>query len=303
MTSEHTARRARIGIIIAGASALTLAINDVAVPFAYAQGFSPPAVVFFRFLFLLASLLVLLPIVGLTLRMPRDHAFHALGSGIAAGIATLGLLGSFAHIPVSLALIILYTFPILTALFESIHARKLPSLVEFLCLIAALTGIGIVIGLNEVKLSTLGLVFAGISALGYAASIFWNSIKLRDVDGAIVSFYMAIAGVATTAVFLLVTGTFAMTQAGFSGWLPLLVTCIFFTISFIGMFKAVQLAGGAPTAMLLNLEPVFVMFLAALLLGEELSLPRLLGSAMVIGAVMVSEAWRNRKTLAAGIAS
>ena len=90
-----------------------------------------------------------------------------------------------------------------------------------------------------------------------------------------------------------------MTPAGFGGWLPLLATCFFFTVSFIGMYKAVQWAGGAPTAMLLNLEPVFVMFLAALLLGEALSLPRLLGSAMVIGAVAVSEAWRNRKVAAA----
>jgi|GEM_PF-4144321 len=301
MTSQHQARHSRIGIIIAAASALTLAINDVAVPFAYGQGFSAPTVVFFRFVFLLVSLVALLPLVGLSYRLPRDHAFHALGSGIAAGIATLGLLGAFAYIPVSLALIILYTFPILTALFECAHARRLPSLVEFLCLVVALAGIGIVIGLNEVKLSSLGLMFGGISALGYAVSIFWNSIKLRNADGTVVSYYMAISGVATTALFLLATGTFAVTQAGFSGWLPLLVTCFFFTVSFIGMFKAVQWAGGAPTAMLLNLEPVFVMFLAALLLGEELSLPRLLGSAMVIGAVVVSEAWRNRKTVAVGM--
>ncbi len=61
MASEETARRSRLGIIIAAASALTLAINDVAVPFAYAQGFSAPTVVFFRFLFLLASLVALLP--------------------------------------------------------------------------------------------------------------------------------------------------------------------------------------------------------------------------------------------------
>ncbi|WP_119274838.1 DMT family transporter [Taklimakanibacter deserti] len=298
MTSEDQARRSRIGIIIAAASALTLAINDVAVPFAYGQGFSAPTVVFFRFVFLLVSLAALLPLVGLSYRLPRDHALHALGSGIAAGIATLGLLGAFAYIPVSLALIILYTFPILTALFESAHARRLPSLVEFLCLIVALAGISIVIGLNEVTLSSLGLLFGAISALGYGASIFWNSIKLRNADGTVVSYYMAISGVATTALFLLATGTFAVTQAGFSGWLPLLVTCFFFTVSFIGMFKAVQWAGGAPTAMLLNLEPVFVMFLAALLLGEELSLPRLLGSAMVIGAVAVSEAWRNRKAVA-----
>ena len=302
MTGDHKARRSRLGIIIAAASALTLAINDVAVPFAYAQGFSAPTVVFFRFLFLLLGLVALLPLAGLSYRLSGYHARHALGSGIAAGIATLGLLGAFAHLPVSLALIVLYTYPILTALFESVHARRMPSLVEVICLVVALAGIGIVIGLNDVKLSTLGLILGGISSVGYAASIFWNSIKLRDADGTVVTFYMAISGVAITALLLLATGTFALTQAGFSGWLPLLVTCFFFAVSFIGMFKAVQWAGGAPTAMLLNLEPVFVMFLAALLLGEELSLPRLLGSAMVIGAVVVSEAWRNRRTTALEVA-
>jgi drug/metabolite transporter (DMT)-like permease len=209
----------------------------------------------------------------------------------------LALLGSFAHIPVGLALIILYTFPILTALFESAYARRLPGMVEIICLIVALTGIGIVIGLNEVTLSSLGLVLGGISAVGYAASIFWNSVKLRTADGTIVSFHMAIVGVAITGLVLLTTDSFTLTEAGFGGFMPLFVTCFFFAISFIGMFKAVQLAGGAPTAMLLNLEPVFVMILAALFLGEDLTLPRILGSAMVIGAVVVSEAWRNRKAV------
>lgn len=302
MAGGQRARQARIGIIIAAAAALTLAINDVAVPFAYAQGFSAPTVVFFRFVFLLLSLAALLPAFGLRYRLPKDDALNALGSGIATGIGTLGLLGAFAYIPVSLALIILYTYPILTALFESLHARRIPGAVEVICLVIALAGIGIVIGLDEVTLSSLGLLFGAIAALGYAASIFWNSIKLRSADGTVVSFYMAISSVATTALFLVATGTFALTQTGLSGWLPLLATCFFFAVSFIGMFKAVQWAGGAPTAMVLNLEPVFVMFLAALLLGERLSLPRLLGCAMVIGAVVASEAWRNRKTAAVELA-
>jgi drug/metabolite transporter (DMT)-like permease len=297
MTSDTRARRARIGILIAAAAALSLGINDVAVPFAYAQGFSWPTVVFFRFAFLLVSLLVFLPLTGLSYCLPRDHALHAQGSGITAGLATLGLLGSFAYLPVSLALIILYTFPILTALFESAHARRLPSSVEIICLVVALAGIGIIIGLNEATLSSLGLLLGALSSVGYAASIFWNSVKLRTADGTVISFHMAIAGVATTGLFLLATGTFAVAQASFSGWLPVLLTCFFFTAAFIGVYKAVEFAGGAPTAMVLNLEPVFVMLLAAILLDEALTLPRLLGSAMVIGAVVVSEAWRNCRTV------
>ena len=47
--------------------------------------------------------------------------------------------------------------------------------------------------------------------------------------------------------------------------------------------------------MVLNLEPVFVIGLAALLLGEDLTVPRVLGGALVIGAVVVSEIYRGRK--------
>lgn len=302
MISNHIQRRVRMGVLLASGAALALAINDVSVPFAYAQGFNPPTAVLARYVFLLASLVLLLPLFGLNFRLPPGHTRHALGSGVAAAIATLGLLGSFAHIPVSLAVVILYTFPILTALLECAYARRLPGAIEFLCLVVALAGVSIAVGLNDVKLNPIGIVLVGVAACGFAVSIFWNSIKLRSADGTIVTFYIAIAGVATASLYLAVTGSFSITQKGFTGWLPLLVVCLFFAISFIGMFKAVELAGGAPTAMLLNLEPIFVIGLAALLLGEELTLPRVIGSLLVIGAVVVSEISRNRKGVAVELA-
>jgi drug/metabolite transporter (DMT)-like permease len=299
MRSDNTASKARFGIILAGAAALTLAINDVSVPFSYARGFSPPTVVLARFAFLLASLVILLPVVGLSYRLPKAHMSHALGSGVATAIATLGLLGSFAYLPLGLAVVILYTFPILTALLECVYARRLPGMVECACLIAALAGIGIAVGFNDVAIAPMGILLATIAALGFAVSIFWNSIKLRTADGTVVTFYIAIAGIVTVALYLAVTGNFTVTpQSGFSAWLPLLVTCFFFTLSFLAMFKAVEFAGGAPTAMLLNLEPVFAIGLASLLLGEDLTLARVLGSTLVIGAVVVSEIARKGKDVA-----
>ena len=80
MASHQTALKARFGIILAGAAALTLAINDVSVPFSYARGFTAPTVVLARFAFLLASLVILLPVLGLSYRLPKAHMLHALGS-------------------------------------------------------------------------------------------------------------------------------------------------------------------------------------------------------------------------------
>jgi drug/metabolite transporter (DMT)-like permease len=299
MTITHMARKARFGIVLAGAAGLMLAINDVSVPFSYVQGFSPPTVVLARYAFLLATLFIVLPALGLRPRLASTHLRHALGSGVVTAIATLGLLGSFAYIPVSLGVVILYTFPILTALLECLHARRLPGALELSCLIVAFAGVGIAVGLNEFALAPMGLLLAGVAAVGYAISIFWNSIRLRNADGTVVSFHMAIAGIVTVALYLLVTGRFTMTpQPGLTPWLPLFVTCFFFSIAFLFMFKAVEFAGGAPTAMVLNLEPVFVIGLASLLLDEHLTLPRILGSVLVIGAVVVSELARRGKGVA-----
>lgn len=296
MADGQTARRARLGIILASVAGLMLAVNDVSVPFSYQNGFSPPTVVLARFAFLLLTVICLLAALGLRPRLASNHVGHALGSGAMTGIATLGLLGSFAFIPVSLGVVILYMFPMLTALFECLHARRFPSLIEFLCLLTAFAGVGVAVGLNDVALDPLGILLAGLASLCYAISMFWNSVKLRAADSTVVSFYMAISGIVTVAIYVLATGSFLMTsQPGLAPWLPLLVTCFFFAIAFVLMFRAVAFAGGAATAMVLNLEPVFVIFLAAALLSEDLTLPRLLGAALVIGAVVVSEVTRGRR--------
>lgn len=290
------ARRARLGIILAAAAGLMLAINDVSVPFSYQNGFSPPTVVLARFGFLVLTVILMMAVLRLKPRLPQGLAGHALGSGAVTGMATLGLLGSFAFIPVSLSVVILYTFPMLTALLECLHARRLPGLLEILCLVVAFAGVGISVGLSDVAPDPRGVLLAGLASLCYAISMVWNSIRLREADSTVVSFYMAISGIATVALYVLATGSFVLTpEPGLSPWLPLLVTCFFFSVAFVLMFRAVTFAGGSATAMVLNLEPVFVIGLAAILLGEELTLPRVLGGALVIGAVVVSEILRGRK--------
>lgn len=296
MADGQTVPRARLGIILAAAAGLMLAVNDVSVPFSYQNGFSPPTVVLARYGFLLLTVMLLLAVLRIKPNLPLGQRGHAMGSGAITAIATLGLLGSFAFIPVSLAVVVLYTFPMLTALFECLHARRLPGPIEFLCLIAAFAGVGIAVGLNDAALDPTGLLLAGLSSFCYAISMVWNGVALRQADSTVVSFHMALAGIATVALYVLVTGSFVLTpQTGVEPWLPLLVTCFFFSVAFVLMFRAVTLAGAAATAMVLNLEPVFVIGFAAALLGEDVTIPRVLGGALVIGAVVVSELVRGRK--------
>jgi len=295
MSTVAVVDRGRIGVMVAVGSALALALNDISVPLTYASGFNPPTVVLLRYLFLIAALLILLPILSKPYRLGEGQGWHALGSGICAAVGTVGLLGAFAFIPVSLTVVILYVFPFLIALANCVHHRQWPGLVDIACPLMALGGIAIAIGDDFGSLDIRGLGLAALAAIGYAASIFWNGIKLRNACGITVTLYIAISGAGVVTLFLLVSDSFQFAPAELAAWASLVCAASFFTVAFIAMFKAIEMAGGATTAMVLNLEPIFVVLLAAMWLGEALTWNRLAGSLLVVAAVVFSEYWRLKR--------
>jgi drug/metabolite transporter (DMT)-like permease len=90
-------------------------------------------------------------------------------------------------------------------------------------------------------------------------------------------------------------GSFVVPTAGALGWGALLVAVLGFAFAFFAMFRGVQLIGPAPTAMLMNLEPVFTIVLALVLLAEPLTLRKLIGAAAVLAAVFVSQRLARRR--------
>lgn len=296
MSGTRLVDRGRLGVIVAVGSAFALALNDIAVPFTYAAGFNPPTVVLLRYLFLIAALLMLLPAMGKPYRLAGGQGKQALGSGVCAAFGTLGLLGAFAFIPVSLTVVILYIFPFLIALADCAYHRRYPGAVDIVCPLVALAGIALAIGEEAGSLDPRGLALAVLAAVGYAASIFWNGVKLRHACGVTVTLYIAISGACIISLFLLLTGSLALAAPEIGPWLSLIFAASSFTVAFVAMFKAIEMAGGPTTAMVLNLEPIFVVLLASLFLDETLTWNRVSGSLLVVAAVIVSEYWRSRRS-------
>ena len=76
-----------------------------------------------------------------------------------------------------------------------------------------------------------------------------------------------------------------------TGWLAMAGLSAAFSLAFFGMNVGVQLVGPTRASMMLNLETVFAMPLAALCLAEAADARRVLGAALVLGAVVVSQAF------------
>lgn len=282
-----------LGMAVTMGAALALAINNVSLPYVYGAGWNAQSVVLTRFIFTTAVFGIVLMLAGRGFRLARNDAVHAVGSGVALAIGSLGLLGSFQFIPVSLAIVIIYTNPVLTAVMLSIWQRRAPSLVQILCLITAFAGVAIATGLDLSSLDPRGLVLAVMSAFSFALSFSWNSVKLRHADTMVVTLYMAIAGGLATAAFVLVSDSYRSPDDGW-GWLLFLIPACCFTFAMLGMYEGVKRIGGGPAAMLMNLEPIFTIGLAPLVLGETLTPMHIAGGILVIASVYVSEQWGAR---------
>ncbi|MEZ5925560.1 MAG: DMT family transporter [Hyphomicrobiaceae bacterium] len=270
------------------AAALALAINNVTLPFVYQAGWNAQSVVLVRFAFSTVALGLVLLMSGRRFRLSGADTGHALGSGVAVAIGALGLLGSFQFIPVSLAIVIVYTNPVLTAVMLSVWHRRPPGFVQVVCLVVAFVGVAIATGIDHLSLDPRGILLALMSAVGFSFSFAWNSIKLRAADAMVVTFTMVVAGGVATGLFVLLSRSLSL-PIELSGWLLFLIPACCFTFAMFGMYEGVRRIGGAPAAMLMNLEPVMTIVLAPFVLGETLTGAHIAGGLLVIVAVYVSE--------------
>lgn len=279
-------------------AALSISLTNVSAPFVYDAGGNPQTIIVLRNL-------AFLLLCGLWLKagrrfrwLPRRGQLVCFGAGVAYTCGAAGLLASLVTLPVSLAILVFFTFPLMTALLESALARRVPGAGQLLCLLAALVGLAVALEVERFAFAPEGVIFAALGALGVAVSYVWTGRALPGVDSGVMTFHMAITGFFGASLYVAATGSLALPAGGGPGWLALLVAVVGFAVAFFAMFRGVHLIGPAPTAMVMNLEPVFTIALAVVLRGEGLGARQLTGAAVVLVAVAASQRlWQRRRAV------
>jgi drug/metabolite transporter (DMT)-like permease len=149
--------------------------------------------------------------------------------------------------------------------------------------------IGLTLALEIQSVATLnwrGITFAFLAAIGCASLVSIGSHTMRTADPQAVNFHCLAGGTVLFVVFLLITGGPAnfVTQ---SGWLKLCVSSLTLGVGYVTFFAGLEIIGPFKTSMLMNIEPVLTVILAAILLGERLSPVQLLGAGLVIAGIIL----------------
>ena len=255
---------------------------------AYAGGASPMTLVILRAGMAGLALAAWLKVTGRLFVYPKELptllALALCNMGISVGV-----LGSVFFIPVSLAAMIFYTFPLIIAGANAALARRWPSRRESLFFLIAFLGLLLVIGPKFTTLDGRGIAFACLASLSATSMFLVAERRARHLDDMSVSCQTNLLGTFLLGTALLVIDPSLYAWPGTP--LSLGVTwaiCGLYLIAMMAFFPAVRYAGSAKAALVFNAEPVVAVLGAVLILGEVLSPAQWLGGALVIGTLVAS---------------
>lgn len=249
--------------------------------------------------FLVAALLLLVVAWRFEGGLPRLSVRQFWGTVLLAAtgvlLYNLFFLGALARIPAGRTALIIALNPIVTALATAVLLRERLGRTRWAGIALALVGCAIVITrgeLGEALSQAVGLgellMFGGVCS--WAAYTLIGRRILQGLTPIAATSYAALWG----GLMLCAGAAFDVASLGAEVWSWKNLAAIGYlgvfgtVLGFVWYYEGVKALGPARTAVFNNLVPVFGVALSALLLGEPILLSMLLGGALVIAGVMLT---------------
>ena len=283
-----------VGLLIAVIAAATFGMSGAFIKPLLEAGWSPAAAVTAR---TLIGGVVLAPVAVIALRGEWSALWRARRRVLV--MALIGVAGTqlvyFAaiqRIPVGTGILIEYMAPLLLVAFVWARTRRIPRAVVLIGSVVALAGLVLVVSPRGAdSLDALGLAFAIASMVGCAV---YYVIAAQPSDGlpavALAAFGLLIGGAVLGLVGLtgIVPFTATFGDVRLFGdpvpwWIPLLVVGVVATaIAYATSIIASEMLGSRLASFVGLLEVIAATFYAWLLLGEQLTIPQLVGGALIL---------------------
>ncbi len=215
-------------------------------------------------------------------------------SGVCLGFNWILLFEAYRYTSVAIATLCYYMAPILIILVSPLLFQERLTGWKILCVAVALVGMVLVSGITEASETQETSRLIGI-LLGLGAAVLYASVVLLNKAMPQVEAYpKTIVQLGTAAVTLLpytlLTETVPAEAVSWLSVVMLLIVGIIHTgVAYALYFGSVTNLKAQTAALLSYLDPVVAILLSALLLGETLSVPGMIGALMVLGAAVLSE--------------
>ena len=283
---KPTGTSSGVGSAVAFASAIVFATGITLVAAVYQHGANVHAVNLTRVLTLASVMAITLAIARMSPALPPRTALRCVLIGVLFCAEIYGLLSSVKYIPVGLAMLIMYTYPLMIAVVGWLTGAEPFTLDRLFAILAAFAGLALALHAPHADIDWRGVAWAVFTAVVFSAVLIVSGRTMRGVDRRILMLYLT-----STAVVIVGVTSLALVPLEWPrtdhGWTLLAVSTGLYVLATTLLFTAVKMIGPMRTAIIDNSAPIWAIALGALLLGERLSAVQLFGGALVIGAVLL----------------
>jgi len=274
-----------IGIALIVVAATSFATSPIFARIAYDAGANPNTFLFIRFA--IAATIMTLVMVFKGFQWPRGQLLVSLV--LIGGVCFAGLNLSFytalTLAPVNLVIVIAYMYPAIVTLLSALFLKQPITKQQFAALFLTLAGVVVTTGLDWGGQS-LGIVLAITTAVIYSAYFTFGSLSIRKAGPVPASAVIFISVTIIYGVIVTIQG-FKLPTA-LSGWTAIILCALFSTVfGIVCLYEGLKRIDPANTAMISTLEVIVAAALAILILGETMSLLKILGACLIISAVVI----------------
>ncbi|MDE2444960.1 MAG: DMT family transporter [Alphaproteobacteria bacterium] len=238
-------------------------------------------------------------ISGASFHVPRA-AWKSFGvQALATFIVSASYLASVQFIPVGLAVIIFFAFPVIVVVASPLVEGITPSWPRIGVAMLAFLGLGIAVGPGFNNLDLRGVFLAAAAALGCALQFFSGrslgqylqpAVFGSLVHLAIWPLVLAVALYAGSGQLQVTSGAASWLGLGFAG-----AVCLVYVGGYFFHMSSLKAAPASVVAPYFNWEPILTTIISGFLLGEKLFLNQYGGGALVLAALVLAGFIHDKK--------
>lgn len=283
---QHNHFKLLAGPAITLLAAASYGVNTTLSKLAYETGTDPLSLAVFRYWMVGIALIVLMRLKSKSWRI-NVKLRYLVGTVVGSYLITLGHLGAVKYIPVGLSGILFYTFPFIIIACNVVFFGQRLTPFRFGAFILAFIGLFIALGPNFNELDWRGVALALMGAVGSALFLMCYERFPKENDTYTSTSYVILicAGLGSIS---LVFGVELNPPLMNIGWIYLILIALFSLLAFLLTLVALRIIGATSVSMYFNFEPVVIVLMAWIFLGEVLNDHALFGVTLVIVALVLS---------------
>ena len=289
-----TSAGTRLGDLLPGlVAAVSFSIADILLKVVFSSGMDVLSLASLRGVIVVVFFMVWLRVQPPRVPHSKRERLIALGIGVLFSVTMFGLLQSVALLPVSIAILAYFIYPLLTGLAGAATGVDRVGWRALLAALAAFIGLALMLGFNLDELAPLGLASAFIAAVARVVTLLLTRAYLNRTDARLTTWYSMVPSTALYLVALAVLGTYSLPASGV-GWAAFAGVTITTTLSTLMIYISASRIGPFRTALIMNLEPLLTTLFSMLLLGETLTLIQGAGAGIMIVSLVAFQLMRPR---------